>query len=70
MLPIAPFTETSGSFVNAEARLQSFHGVVQPFGGYPPGCAVEGGLVKPTDAPGFGLEEKRELSPALRQLLA
>ncbi|MFO1269938.1 MAG: NADH-quinone oxidoreductase subunit NuoG, partial [Rubrivivax sp.] len=30
MLPIAPFTETGGSFVNAEGRLQSFHGVVKP----------------------------------------
>ncbi len=49
---------------------EAYPGVFQPFGGYPPGCAVEGGLVKPTDAPGFGLEEKRELSPALRQLLA
>jgi len=32
LLPIAPFTETSGSFVNAEGRLQSFHGVVKPLG--------------------------------------
>jgi len=32
LLPIAPFTETSGSFVNAEGRLQSFNGVVQPLG--------------------------------------
>jgi len=30
LLPIAPFTETSGSFVNAEGRLQSFVGVVRP----------------------------------------
>jgi NADH-quinone oxidoreductase subunit G len=30
LLPIAPFTETSGSFVNAEGRLQSFHAVVRP----------------------------------------
>ena len=29
LLPIAPFTETSGTFVNAEGRVQSFHGVVQ-----------------------------------------
>ena len=29
LLPIAPFTETSGSFVNMEGRLQSFHGVVK-----------------------------------------
>jgi NADH-quinone oxidoreductase subunit G len=32
MLPIAPFTETSGTFVNAEGRAQSFHGVVRPLG--------------------------------------
>ncbi len=30
LLPIAPFTETAGSFVNAEGRLQSFTGVVPP----------------------------------------
>lgn len=30
LLPIAPFTETSGSYVNAEGRLQSFHAVVKP----------------------------------------
>ena len=32
LLPIAPFSETSGSFVNAEGRLQSFHAVVRPLG--------------------------------------
>lgn len=32
LLPIAPFTETSGSFVNAEGRLQSFNAVVKPLG--------------------------------------
>ncbi|MEO7335735.1 MAG: NADH-quinone oxidoreductase subunit NuoG [Caldimonas sp.] len=32
LLPIAPFTETSGTFVNAEGRVQSFHGVVKPLG--------------------------------------
>jgi NADH-quinone oxidoreductase subunit G len=31
-LPIAPFPATSGSFVNAEGRLQSFHAVVRPLG--------------------------------------
>ncbi|WP_298050156.1 NADH-quinone oxidoreductase subunit NuoG [uncultured Paenalcaligenes sp.] len=30
MLPIAPFTETSGTFVNAEGRAQSFKGVAAP----------------------------------------
>ena len=32
LLPIAPFTETSGTFVNAEGRIQSFNGVVAPLG--------------------------------------
>jgi NADH-quinone oxidoreductase subunit G len=31
LLPIAPFSETAGTFVNAEGRVQSFHGVVRPF---------------------------------------
>src|SRR5690606_34761554 len=31
MLPIAPFTETSGTFVNAEGRAQSFKGAAAPF---------------------------------------
>ena len=30
LLPIAPFTETSGTFVNTEGRSQSFSGVVLP----------------------------------------
>lgn len=32
LLPIAPFTETSGTFVNAEGRAQSFNGTVKPMG--------------------------------------
>ena len=32
LLPIAPFTETSGSFINMEGRLQTFHGVVKGLG--------------------------------------
>lgn len=40
MLPIAPFTETAGSFVNAEGRLQGFHGVVKPLGDARPGWKV------------------------------
>ena len=40
MLPIAPFTETSGTFVNAEARMQSFNGVVKPLGDARPAWKV------------------------------
>jgi len=32
LLPISPFTETAGSFVNAEGRVQSFFGVAKPLG--------------------------------------
>lgn len=32
MLPIAPFTETSGTFVSSEGRVQSFRGAVKPLG--------------------------------------
>ena len=40
LLPIAPFTETSGTFVNAEGRVQSFHAVVRPLGDTRPGWKV------------------------------
>jgi len=40
LLPIAPFTETAGTFVNAEGRVQSFHGVVKPAGNSRPAWKV------------------------------
>src|SRR5690606_17949029 len=40
MLPIAPFTETSGTFVNAEGRVQSFKGAAAPYGDTRPGWKV------------------------------
>ncbi len=40
LLPIAPFTETAGAFINAEARLQAFQGVVKPRGQTRPGWKV------------------------------
>ncbi len=32
LLPIAPFSETSGTYVNCEGRAQSFNGTVKPLG--------------------------------------
>jgi len=32
LLPIAPFTETAGTFVNTEGTVQSFQGMVRPLG--------------------------------------
>jgi L-alanine-DL-glutamate epimerase-like enolase superfamily enzyme len=49
---------------------ESYPGVFQPFGGYSPACRVEGSTVMPSDAPGFGLEQKPELSDPVARLLA
>jgi NADH-quinone oxidoreductase subunit G len=40
LLPIAPFTETAGTFVNTEGRVQSFHATVHPLGDARPGWKV------------------------------
>lgn len=40
MLPVSPFTETSGTFVNAQGLAQSFKGTVTPFGQTRPGWKV------------------------------
>ena len=48
---------------------EAYPGVFRPFGGYPETCPVIDGTVKPSDAPGFGLEEKPDIAAAIRQLL-
>ena len=53
LLPIAPFTETSGSFVNAEGRVQSFHAVVRPLGDTRPAWKVLRVLGNLLGLPGF-----------------
>ncbi|WP_293780416.1 NADH-quinone oxidoreductase subunit NuoG [uncultured Oxalicibacterium sp.] len=40
MLPITPFSETSGTFVNCEGRAQSFNGTVKALGDARPGWKV------------------------------
>ncbi len=66
LLPIAPFTETSGSFVNAEARLQSFHAVVKPLGETRPAWKILRVLGNMLGLPGFAFETSQEV---LAQLL-
>ncbi len=53
LLPIAPFTETAGSFVNAEGRVQGFTGVVPPLGETRPGWKVLRVLGNLLQLPGF-----------------
>jgi NADH-quinone oxidoreductase subunit G len=40
LLPISPFSETSGTYVNCEGRAQSFNGTVKPLGDTRPGWKV------------------------------
>jgi len=61
LLPIAPFTETSGSFVNAEGRLQSFHAVVRPLGETRPAWKVLRVLANIMDVPGMDFESSQDV---------
>jgi NADH-quinone oxidoreductase subunit G len=40
LLPVTPYTETAGTFVNLEGRVQSFNAVVKPLGDARPGWKV------------------------------
>ena len=61
LLPIAPFTETSGTFVNAEGRVQSFHAVVKPLGETRPAWKVLRVLANMLGLPGFDFESSQEV---------
>ena len=61
MLPIAPFSETSGTFVNAEGRVQSFHGVVKPLGDTRPAWKVLRVLGNLLALEGFDFETSEEV---------
>jgi NADH-quinone oxidoreductase subunit G len=61
LLPIAPFSETSGTFVNAEGRVQSFHGVVKPFAEARPAWKVLRVLGNLLGLRGFGFETSEEV---------
>lgn len=53
LLPIAPFTETSGTFVNCEGRAQSFNGTVRPLADARPAWKVLRVLGNLLGLPGF-----------------
>ena len=61
LLPIAPFSETSGSFVNAEGRLQSFHAVVKPLGETRPAWKVLRVLGNLLGLGGFAQESSQDM---------
>jgi NADH-quinone oxidoreductase subunit G len=53
LLPVSPFTETSGSFVNTEGRAQSFYAVAKPQGEARPAWKVLRVLGNLLDMSGF-----------------
>lgn len=59
LLPISPFTETSGTFVNAEARVQSFHAVVKPLGETRPAWKVLRALANVLNLDGFEFDSSQ-----------
>ncbi len=61
LLPIAPFTETPGTFVNAEGRVQSFHSVVKPLGDTRPAWKVLRVLANLLGLPGFDFESSQDV---------
>ena len=61
LLPIAPFTETPGTFVNAEGRVQSFHAVVKPLGETRPAWKVLRVLANLLNLPGFDFESSLDV---------
>ncbi len=65
ILPIAPFLETSGTFVNAEGRVQTFNGSVRPFGDARPGWKVLRVLGTQLGVPGFDFDTPEAVRAAL-----
>lgn len=61
LLPVAPFTETPGTFVNAEGRVQSFHAVVKPLAETRPAWKVLRVLANLLSLPGFDFESTQDV---------
>ena len=61
LLPMAPFSETSGTFINAEGRIQSFSGVTRPLGEARPGWKILRVLGNLLSLPGFSFVSSEEV---------
>ena len=61
LLPIAPFSETPGTFVNAEGRVQGFHAVVKPLGETRPAWKVLRVLANLLTLPGFDYDSAQDV---------
>ncbi len=61
LLPVSPFTETSGSFVNTEGRVQSFQAVAKPLGETRPAWKVLRVLGNLLQIEGFAYESSEDV---------
>ncbi len=61
LLPIAPFTETSGTFMSMEGRVQSFAAVCKPLGECRPAWKVLRVLANTLGLPGFDFDSSEEV---------
>ena len=61
LLPVAPFTETPGTFISCEGRAQSFHAVVYPRGETRPAWKVLRVLGTLLRFPGFDIDTSEAL---------
>ncbi|MCW5589568.1 MAG: NADH-quinone oxidoreductase subunit NuoG [Legionellales bacterium] len=68
LLPIASFTETSGTFINAEGIWQSFNGAVSPKGDARPGWKVLRVLGNLCEIAGFDYNDSTEIRDELQKL--
>ena len=64
LLPVSPFTETSGTFVNAAGLAQSFHAVVKPLGDTRPAWKVLRVLCNMLSIPGTEFETSQDVLAA------
>lgn len=68
ILPITPFTETAGSYVNMEGRWQKFNGVTRPVGDSKPGWKVLRVLANHLNLAGFDYNNIEEVRAQIEQL--
>ena len=61
LLPVAPFTETSGTFMSMEGRVQSFAAAVKPLGACRPGWKVLRVLGNLLDLQGFDYDSSEQV---------
>jgi len=64
LLPVAPFTETAGTFINTEGRVQSFHACARPPGEARPAWKVLRVLGTMLGRPGFAFDTIEQVRAA------